>query len=89
MEDYDLFDMVGLAFDPPETNARQVKNKIDQKKSELGSALGRETQQTNRDSIQKQIDYLDSVRPLFFPPTEKNCWILLLSRLQVKRQRQS
>ena len=31
----DVFDMVGLAFDPPETNARQVKKKIDQKKAEL------------------------------------------------------
>ena len=64
MTGFDLFDMVGLAFDPPETNAKQVKKKIDQKKSELGSALGRETQQTNRDGLQAQIDYLDGVLPV-------------------------
>ena len=61
MADFDLFDLVGLAFDPPETNAKQVKKKIEQKKVELGSALGRETQQTNRDAIQAQIDYLDAI----------------------------
>lgn len=61
MSDFDLFDLVGLAFDPPETNAKQVKKKIEQKKVELGSALGRETQQTNRDAIQAQIDYLDAI----------------------------
>lgn len=61
MADFDLFDLVGLAFDPPETNARQVKKKIEQKKTELGSALGRETQQTSRDILQGQIDYLDGI----------------------------
>ena len=61
MADFDLFDLVGLAFDPPETNARQVKKKIEQKKTELGSALGRETQQTSRDILQAQIDYLDGI----------------------------
>ena len=61
MTNFDLFDLVGLAFDPPETNAKQVKKKIEQKKIELGSLLGRETQQTNRDTIQAQLDYLDSI----------------------------
>lgn len=61
MADFDLFDMAGLAFDPPETNARQVKKKIDQKKAELGSALGRETQQADRETLQAQIDSLDGI----------------------------
>lgn len=71
MAGFDLFDMVGLAFDPPETNARQVKKKIDQKKTELGSVLGRETQQTSRDSIQAQIDFLDSVIAVILSPDGK------------------
>ena len=71
MADFDLFDMVGLAFDPPETNAKQVKKKIDQKRAELGSALGRETQQTNRDALQTQIDYLDSVVSQILSPDGK------------------
>lgn len=71
MADFDLFEMVGLAFDPPETNARQVKKKIDQKKAELGSALGRETQQTNRDAIQAQIDYLDDITATILSPDGK------------------
>ena len=61
MADFDLFDMVGLAFDPPDTNAKQIKKKIERKKEEIGSALGRETQQTTRDALQAQIDYLDSI----------------------------
>lgn len=71
MADFDVFDMVGLAFDPPETNARQVKKKIDQKKAELGSALGRETQQTNRDALQAQIDYLDGIAIQILSPDGK------------------
>lgn len=71
MVDFDVFDMVGLAFDPPETNARQVKKKIDQKKAELGSALGRETQQTNRDALQAQIDYLDGIAAQVLSPDGK------------------
>lgn len=71
MADFDLFEMVGLAFDPPETNAKQVKKKIDQKKSELGSALGRETQQTNRDGLQAQIDYLDGITTQILSPDGK------------------
>lgn len=61
MAEFDLFDMVGLAFDPPETNAKQIKKKIERKKEEIGSALGRETQQTTRDALQAQIDFLDSI----------------------------
>lgn len=71
MADFDVFDMIGLAFDPPETNARQVKKKIDQKKAELGSALGRETQQTNRDALQAQIDYLDGIAIQILSPDGK------------------
>ncbi|WP_314875013.1 hypothetical protein [Stomatobaculum longum] len=71
MAEFDLFDLVGLAFDPPETNAKQVKKKIEQKKAELGSALGRETQQTNRDAIQAQIDYLDGVVAQILTPDGK------------------
>lgn len=61
MADFDLFDMVGLSFDPLETNARAVKRKIEQKKAELGSALGRATQQTDRDLIQSQIIFLENI----------------------------
>ena len=71
MADFDVFDMVGLAFDPPETNARQVKKKIDHKKAELGSTLGRETQQTNRDALQAQIDYLDGIAIQILSPDGK------------------
>ena len=71
MAEFDLFDLVGLAFDPPETNAKQVKKKIEQKKAELGSALGRETQQTNRDAIQAQIDYLEGVVAQILTPDGK------------------
>lgn len=71
MEEFDLFDLVGLAFDPPETNAKQVKKKIEQKKTELGSALGRETQQTHRDSIQAQIDFLDGIVAQILTPDGK------------------
>ena len=71
MADFDVFDMVKLDFDPPKTNARQVKKKIDQKKAELGSALGRETQQTNRDALQAQIDYLDGIAAQILSPDGK------------------
>lgn len=71
MANFDLFDMVGLAFDPPETNAKQVKKKIDRKREEIGSALGRETQQTNRDAFQAQIDYLDGIVVQILSPDGK------------------
>lgn len=63
--------MVGLSFDSPETNARLIKKKIEQKKTELGSALGRETQQTSRDAIQSQIDYLEHTIALILTPDGK------------------
>lgn len=61
MSEYDLFDLVDLSFDPPENKARQIKKQVDQKLSELNSALNRETQQTSRNTIQLQIDYLKNV----------------------------
>lgn len=71
MADFNLFDMVGLAFDPPETNAKKVKKEIDQKVAELGSALGRETQQTNRDALQAKKDYLEGVAARILSPDGK------------------
>lgn len=71
MADFNLFDLVGLAFDPPETNAKKIKKEIDQKVAELGSALGRETQQTNRDALQAQKDYLESVAVRILSPDGK------------------
>lgn len=71
MADFDLFDLLGLAFDPPETNAKLVKKKIDQIKAELGSSLGRETQQTKRDAIQEQIDFLDQISSQILSPDGK------------------
>ena len=71
MADFDLFELVGLAFDPPESNAKQVQKKIDQKKTELGSALGRVTQQIEKDNIQAQLDYLNAITTQILSPDGK------------------
>lgn len=61
MADFDLFEMTGLSFDPPETNVKLIRKSIENKKKELGNLLGRETQQVSRDKIQSKIAYLDKV----------------------------
>lgn len=71
MADFDLFDMVGLAFDPPETNASQVKKKIEKKKADLGSVLGRTSQTNERIALQAQIEYLENVSTQILSPDGK------------------
>ena len=68
---FDLFDMVGLAFDPPETKAKQIQKKVGDKIAELGSALGRETQQTRRDELQAQKDFLEAFKTRVLSPDGK------------------
>lgn len=71
MEEFDFFEILDLQFDPPEKSVKTVVHKFDKKRSELGSALGRATQQTKRDAIQSQIDYLGSVSKQIFSSDRK------------------
>lgn len=85
MDDFDLFDMVGLAFDPPDTKASQVKKKIEQKKEELGMELGRETQPPKRAIIQSQIDYLENVEAQILTSDKKKIVTENLKKLSEKK----
>lgn len=58
MAELDFFDLTGLSFDPPEKSAKKVKAAIDKKIKDLGALLASETQQTERDGITAQIDFL-------------------------------
>jgi predicted RNA-binding Zn-ribbon protein involved in translation (DUF1610 family) len=60
MADYDLFDLTGLPFDPPERAAKKVTAAIDRVKKELGGALGAATQQLERDEINEKLIFLDA-----------------------------
>lgn len=71
MADFDLFDLVKLAFDPPETKAATVKKKMEEKIGELGEALGRSSQQIERDQILAQIDFLKRTAATILSPDGK------------------
>ncbi|SCW45787.1 hypothetical protein SAMN02910456_01219 [Ruminococcaceae bacterium YRB3002] len=85
MADFDLFEIVGLAFDPPETNAKQVKKKIEQKSQELGSAFGRESQQITRDAIQAQKEFLDKMLTQLFTTDGKKLNVPVFKPLAEKK----
>jgi hypothetical protein len=60
MVDYDLFDLTGLSFDPPERAAKKVSAAVDRVKKELGGALGLANQQLERDEINRKLTFLDA-----------------------------
>lgn len=90
MSDYDLFEMTGLAFDPPETNVKLIRERIEKKRKELGNQLGRETQQVSRDRIRGRIAYLDGVCKTIFTADgkklESKAFISLAQDKQIKVQ---
>ena len=71
MEEFYIFEILDLQFDPPEKSVKTVVHRFDKKRAELGSALGRATQQTKRDAIQAQIDYLDGIAKQIFSSDRK------------------
>lgn len=71
MAEYDLFDLTGLSFDPPEKSAKKVKVIIDKKIKELGTSLGSSTQQLERDEKTAQLEFLKSVSEKILSPDGK------------------
>lgn len=61
MSDLDIFDLLDVAFDPPETKAALVRKKLEEKKKALGAELNRATELIVRSSIQEKIAYLTDV----------------------------
>jgi hypothetical protein len=66
MADYDLFDLLGLPFYPPEKNAKKVFKAIENIKKELNGLLGIETQQLKREELNKKLVFLDSISSTIF-----------------------
>ena len=66
MAEFDLFELTGLPFDPPENLPKKVKIAIDKKLKELGTSLGSSTQQIERDEKKSQIDFLNGIAGKIF-----------------------
>ena len=66
MAEFDLFELTGLPFDPPEKLPKKVKIAIDKKLKELGTSLGSSTQQIERDEKKSQIDFLNGIAGKIF-----------------------
>jgi predicted RNA-binding Zn-ribbon protein involved in translation (DUF1610 family) len=58
MAQYELFELTGILFDPCENAPQKVKDAIDKKIKNLGSDLGRETQQPKKDRINGELSFL-------------------------------
>ena len=71
MDEYDLFELTGLPFDPPEKTVKKVKAVIDSAKDSLGKALSNETQQLKRDEINEKLSFLRMKESEIFTPDEK------------------
>jgi predicted RNA-binding Zn-ribbon protein involved in translation (DUF1610 family) len=61
MADYDLFDLTGLPFDPPEKAAKKVIDAINNKKKELEGLFNNESQLYKKNVLSEQIKCLDSI----------------------------
>lgn len=81
MADFDLFDLLRLEFDPPDKNAKRFKKNFDQKIAELGSDFGRATQQKDKDTIQAQLDYLNSMCSQVLSPDGKTLHLPILQQM--------
>lgn len=66
MLDSALFELLELAFDPPDTNAYQIRKKFEQKIEELGSSLAREQEQTRLILLKEQLNFLSEIRKRLF-----------------------
>ena len=66
MKQFNLFELTGLSFDPPEKGKGKVKKAIEEAKKKLGTELGSATQQLDRDEINAKIQSLDAFLRLVF-----------------------
>ena len=66
MPDLDIFDLLDVAFDPPETKVALVRKKLEEKKKAFGAELNRATELIVRNSIQEKIAYLNDVEEEIF-----------------------
>ena len=70
MAEFDLFDLTGLLFDPPEKAAKKVKEAIEKAIKELSIVLGSSTLQLEREKINEKFNYLNTIKTQIFE-TEK------------------
>ena len=66
MDEYDLFELTNLPFDPPEKAAKKVKAAIEKIEKELNGDLGTETQKLKRDEIINKRDFLGAKKSEIF-----------------------
>ena len=68
MSTFDLFDMLGIAFDPPENKANVVKKKIEDKIADLQVEETHETQQLKKDELRGKIEFLKGMQGTLLSP---------------------
>ncbi|MDR1841213.1 MAG: hypothetical protein LBQ86_04720 [Holophagales bacterium] len=71
MVDFDLFELAGLPFDPPEKAAKKVSAAVDKKKKELNGYLGTVTEQSERDDINAKLSFLETTSAAIFSNDKK------------------
>ncbi|MDR2751930.1 MAG: hypothetical protein LBC41_14845, partial [Clostridiales bacterium] len=66
MANYELFDITGLAFDPPEISGNKVKNAIDKSSTELNGLLNSATQELEKSEFRRKLDILKNAKTTYF-----------------------
>lgn len=85
MAEYDLFDLLGISFDPPEKSAREISKRLENKLKDLGGQLTRETQDLKRRNIQEQINYLNEIKGIILSTDQKSVCMSELKKLADKK----
>ena len=81
MAEYDVFDLLGISFDPPEKSAREISKRLEKKLIDLGGQLTRETQGLKRRNIQEQISYLNEIKGIILSADQKTVCMPELKKL--------
>lgn len=81
MAENDVFDLLGISFDPPEKNAGEISDKLKKKLKELGGSLTRETQELKRQTIKDQISFLNEIKGIILSDDQKSVCMPELKKL--------
>lgn len=61
MQDYEIFDVLGISFDPLEKGAKKIQNEIKKRKEDLGGMLGSMSQEADREAVNEKLRLIDKL----------------------------
>ncbi len=85
--DFDLFDLVELSFDPPEKKADKVLKKIEKKIDDMRSSLTRQSDTIEKSKTQAKLDFLNDIIPKIISADGKSFVGTLFNDLAEKKNK--